>query len=48
MENSGGNKRNAFSNAYLVSEQNRSIPNLIFRQKLNFNPFVLLETFETG
>lgn len=48
MENSGGNERNAFSNAYLVSEQNTSIPYLIFRQKLNFNPFVHLEIFETG
>ena len=48
MENSGGNERNAFSNGYLVSEQNTSIPNLIFRQKLNFNPLVHLEIFETG
>ena len=48
MENSGGNERNAFSNYDLVSEKNTSIPNLIFRQKLNFNPSVHLEIFETG
>ena len=48
MENSGGNERNAFSNYDLVSEKNTSIPNLIFRQKLNFNPLVHLEIFETG
>ena len=48
MENSGGNERNAFSNGYLVSEQNTSIPNLIFRQKLNFNPLVHLEILEKG
>ena len=48
MENSGGNERNTFSSSYLVSEQNTSIPNLIFRQKLNFNPLVHLEIFETG
>ena len=51
MENSGGNERNAFlafSNSYLVSQQNTSIPNLIFRQKLNFNPLVHLEILEKG
>ena len=48
MENSVGNERNAFSNSYLVSEQNTSIPNFIFRQKLNFNPLVHREIFETG
>lgn len=48
MENSGGNERNAFSNSYLVSEQNTSIPNLIFRQRLKFNPLVHPEMFETG
>ena len=48
MENSGGNERNAFSKYDLVSEKNTSIPNLIFRQKRNFNPLVHLEIFETG